>query len=164
MLQRLNEKGPGVMLSTREGCRLGDTRSGCWLWVQCAAVCFYRAPKHLGCWRKTLSPPTENLQSTWKIQTSARPCEEPHELQGRKEELQGNPVPAKVRLVQAVVFPVVTHEGESWAIKKAEHQRSDAFELWCWRRLLRVPWTARRSNQSTLKEISPVYSLDPKGN
>ena len=61
--------------------------------------------------------------------------------------------------VKAMVFPVVTYGCESWTIKKAEHQRIDAFELWCWRRLLRVPWPARRSNQSILKEISPEYSL-----
>ena len=66
----------------------------------------------------------------------------------------------KVRLVKAVVFLVVMYGCESWTIKKAEHQRIDAFELWCWRRLLRVPWTARRSNLSTLKEISPEYSLE----
>ena len=66
----------------------------------------------------------------------------------------------KVRLVKAMVFPVVMHECESWTIKKAEHQRIDAFELWCWRRLLRVPWIARRSNQSILKEISPEYSVE----
>ena len=59
-----------------------------------------------------------------------------------------------------MVFPVLTYRCESWTIKKAEHQRIDAFELWCWRRLLRVPWTARRSNQSILKEISPEYSLE----
>ena len=69
-------------------------------------------------------------------------------------------LPSKVRLVKAVVFPVVMYGCESWAIKKADSQRIDAFELWCWRRLLRVPWTARRSNQSTLKEISPEYSLE----
>ena len=69
-------------------------------------------------------------------------------------------LPAKVRLVKAMVFPVVIYEYESWTIKKAEHQRIDAFELWCWRRLLRVPWTARRSNQLILKEISPKYSLE----
>ena len=63
-------------------------------------------------------------------------------------------------LVKAMVFPVVTYGCESWALKKAECQRIDAFELWCWRRLLRVPWTARRSNQSILKEISPEYSLE----
>ena len=64
-----------------------------------------------------------------------------------------------VHLVKAMVFPVVTYGCESWTIKKAEHRRTDAFELWCWRRLLRVPWTARRSNQSILKEMSPEYSL-----
>ena len=66
----------------------------------------------------------------------------------------------KVRLVKAMDFPVVMYECESWTVKKAEHQRTDVFELWCWRRLLRVPWTARRSNQSILKEISPAYSLE----
>ena len=69
-------------------------------------------------------------------------------------------LPTNVRLVKAVAFPVVMYECERWTIKKAEHQRIDAFELWCWRRLLRVPWTARRSNQSILKEISPVCSLE----
>ena len=69
-------------------------------------------------------------------------------------------LPTKVRLVKAMVFPVVTYGCESWTIKKAEHRRIDAFELWCWRRLLRVPWTARRSNQSIPKEISPGCSLE----
>ena len=69
-------------------------------------------------------------------------------------------LPTKVRLVKAVVFPVVMYGCESWTIKKPEHRRTDAFELWCWRRLLRVPWTARGSNQSILKEISPEYSLE----
>ena len=69
-------------------------------------------------------------------------------------------LPTKVHLVKAMVFPVVMYGCESWTVKKAEHRRSDAFELWCWRRLLRVPWTARRSNQSILKEISPEYSLE----
>ena len=69
-------------------------------------------------------------------------------------------LPVKVCLVKAMVFPVVMYGCESWTIKKAECQRFDAFELWCWRRLLRVPWTARRSNQSILKEISPEYSLE----
>ena len=69
-------------------------------------------------------------------------------------------LPTKVCLVKAMVFPVVMYGCESWTIKKAEHQRTDAFELWCWRRCLRVPWTARRSNQSILKEISPEYSLE----
>ena len=66
----------------------------------------------------------------------------------------------KVHLVKAMVFPVVTYGCDSWTVKKAEHQRIDAFELWCWRRLLRVPWTARRSNQSILKEISHECSLE----
>ena len=69
-------------------------------------------------------------------------------------------LPTKVRLVKAMVFPVVMYGCESWTIKKAECQRIDVFELWCWRILLRVPWTARRSNQSILKEISPEYSLE----
>ena len=68
--------------------------------------------------------------------------------------------PTKVHLVKAMVFPVVMYECESWTLKKVEHQRIDAFELWCWRRLLRVPWTAGRSNQSVLKEINPEYSLE----
>ena len=69
-------------------------------------------------------------------------------------------LPTKVRLVKAMVFPVVMYECESWTVKKAERRRIDAFELWCWRRLLRVPWTARRSNQPILKEISPGCSLE----
>ena len=69
-------------------------------------------------------------------------------------------LPTKVRLVKAMVFPVVMYGCESWTLKKAEHQRIDAFELWCWRRLLRVLWTPGRSNQSILKEISPEYSLE----
>ena len=69
-------------------------------------------------------------------------------------------LPTKVHLVKAMVFPAVMYGCERWTIKKAESQRIDAFELWCWRRLLRVPWTARRSNQSILKEISPEYSLE----
>ena len=66
----------------------------------------------------------------------------------------------KVHLIKVMVFPIVMYGCESWTIKKAEHQRIDAFELWCWRRLLRIPWTARRSNQSILKEISVEYSLE----
>ena len=69
-------------------------------------------------------------------------------------------LPTKVRLVKAMVYPVVMYGYESWTVKKAEHKRIDAFELWCWRRLLRAPWTARRSNQSILKEISPGISLE----
>ena len=69
-------------------------------------------------------------------------------------------LPAEVHLVKAMVFPVVMYGCESWTIKRAEHQQIDAFELWCWRKLLRVPWTARRSNQSILQEISPEYSFE----
>ena len=69
-------------------------------------------------------------------------------------------LPTKVHLVKAMVFPVVMYGCESWTVKKAKRQRIDAFELWCWRRLLRVPWTARRSNQSILKEIRPMFSLE----
>ena len=69
-------------------------------------------------------------------------------------------LPTKVHLVEAMVFPVVMYGYESWTVKKAEHQRIDAIELWCWRRLLRFPWTARRSNQSILKEINPGISLE----
>ena len=69
-------------------------------------------------------------------------------------------LPTKVHLVQAMVFPVVMYGCESWTVKKAEHRKIDAFELWCWRRLSRVPWTARRSNQSVLKEISPGISME----
>ena len=73
---------------------------------------------------------------------------------------RGITLPTKVRLVKAMVFLVVMYGRESWNIRKAEHRRNDAFELWCWRRLLRVPWTARRFNQSILKEISPGCSLE----
>ena len=73
---------------------------------------------------------------------------------------RGITLPTKVCLVKAMVFPVVMYGCESWTVKKAESQRIDAFELWCWRRLLRVPWTARRANQSILKESSPEYSLE----
>ena len=69
-------------------------------------------------------------------------------------------LPTKVHLVKALIFPIVTYGCESWTIKKAERRRIDAFELWCWRRLLRIPWTARKSNQSILKEINPEYSLE----
>ena len=69
-------------------------------------------------------------------------------------------LPRKVRLVKAIVFPVLMYGSESWTVRKAEHRKIEAFELWCWRRLLRVPWTARRSNQSILKGISPEYSLE----
>ena len=80
--------------------------------------------------------------------------------QPRQQISRDNILPTKVRLVKAMVFPVVMYGCESWTIKKSEHRRIDAFELQCWRRLLRVPWTASRSNQSILKEISPEYSLE----
>ena len=73
---------------------------------------------------------------------------------------RNNTLSTNVRLVKAMVFPSVMYGCESWTVKKAQHRRIDAFELWCWRRLLRVPWTARKSNQSILKEISPRYSLE----
>ena len=73
---------------------------------------------------------------------------------------RGFTLPTKVHLIKAMVFPVVMYGCESWTVKKSERQKIDAFELWCWRRLLRVPWTARRSSQSILKEISPEYSLE----
>ena len=69
-------------------------------------------------------------------------------------------LPTKVRIIKAIAFPVVVYRCESWTKHKAEHRRTDAFELWCWRRLVRVPWTVRRSNQSILREISPEYSLE----
>ena len=69
-------------------------------------------------------------------------------------------LPTKVRIVKAMVFPVVMHGCESWTVKKAERQRIDVFKLWCWRRILKVPWTAKRSNQSILREINPKYSLE----
>ena len=69
-------------------------------------------------------------------------------------------LPTKVRIVKAMVFPLVTYSCKNWTIKKAEHQRIDAFKLWCWRRLLRIPWTLRRSHQSILREINPEYSLE----
>ena len=91
-----------------------------------------------------------------------------HFLLGRKAMTNLNSIlksrditlPTKVHIVKAVIFPAVMYGCESWTIKQAEHRRIDAFKLWCWRRLLRVPWKARRSNQSILKEISPEYSLD----
>ena len=115
-------------------------------WKQCQTL-FFGAPKSLQMviaamklkdtpWKKVMT----NLDSILKSRDIA--------------------LPTKVCLVKAMVFPIVMYGCESWTIKKAEHQRIDAFELWCWRRLLRVPWTARRFNQSILKEISSEYSLE----
>ena len=81
-------------------------------------------------------------------------------LQLKKKKSRGITLPTKVHLVKGMAFPVVMYGCESWAIKKTELQRTDAFELWCWKRLLRVPWSARRSNQSIVKEINPKYSSE----
>ena len=83
-----------------------------------------------------------------------------HDQPRQHVKIQGDYFADKVCLIKAIAFPVVIYGCESWNIKKAEHQRIDAFELWCWRKLLRVPWAARRSKQSTLKEINPEYSLE----
>ena len=80
--------------------------------------------------------------------------------QGRGVKSRDIALPTKVRIVKAMVFPVVTCGYKRWTVRKAEHQRTDAFELWCWRRHLKVPWTAKRSNQSILREINPEYSLE----
>ena len=95
--------------------------------------------------------------------TAAMKLKDAYSLEGNRDSLLKSrdiTLPEKVHLVKAMVFPVVMYGCESWTIKKAEHRRMDAFDLWCWRRLLRVPWTARRSNQSILKEISPEHSLE----
>ena len=97
-----------------------------------------------------LQPWNEKTLAPWK-----KSYDQPSILKSRDITLR-----TKVHLVKVMVFPVVTYGCESWTIKKAGRQRTDAFEMWCWRRLLRVPWTARRSNQSILKEISPEYSLE----
>ena len=94
-----------------------------------------------------------------EIQTFA-PWKKSYDKPGQCIKRRHITLPTKVHPVKAMVFPVVTYGCESWTIKKAEHRRTDAFELWCWRRLLRVPWTARRSNQSIIKEISPGCSLE----
>ena len=96
-----------------------------------------------------------NLNRTWKIKISVNDRLLDSILKSRDIAL-----PTKVHIVKAMVSPVVMYGCESWTVKKAEHQRIDALKLWCWRRLLRVPWTARRSNQSILKEINPEYSLE----
>ena len=98
--------------------------------------CSHESKRHLLLGRKSITNPDSKLKS------------------------RGITLPTKVHLVKVMVFPVVMYGCEIWTTKKAEHQRIAAFELWCWRRLLRVPWTARRSNQSILKEISPEYSLE----
>ena len=109
---------------------------------------FLGAPKSL--WMVTAAMKLRHLLLGRKVMTNLDSI-----LKGRDITL-----PTKIHLVKAMIFPVVMYGCESWTIKKAECRRIDAFELWCWRRLLRVPWTARRSNQSILKEISPEYSLE----
>ena len=113
-------------------------------WKQC--LCFW-VPKLL-----QMVTAAMKLKDTWFLEEK---LDQPCILKSRDITL-----PTKVYLVKAMVFPVGMYRCESWTIKKAEHWRIDAFELWCWRRLLRVPWTARRSNWSILKEISPEYSLE----
>ena len=95
-----------------------------------------------------------------KLKDACSSLEEKFEQPRQHIESRDATLPTKVHIVKAMVFPVVMYVCESWAIKKAEHQRIDAFELWCWRRFLRVPWTTRRSIQSILKDISPDYSLE----
>ena len=116
-------------------------------WKQCQTL-FWGAPKSLQI--MTAAMKLKDLLFGRKVMTNLDSI-----LKSRDITL-----PAKVCLVKATVFPVVMHGYESWTAKKGEHQKIDAFELWCWRRLLRVPWTARKSNQSILKEISPEYSLE----
>ena len=107
---------------------------------------FLGLQNHCGWW---LQPQNQKTLALWKKSYD----------QPRQHIKKPRHLPTKVRLVKAMVFPAVMYGRESWTIKKAEHQRTDAFKLWCWRRLLRVPWTAKRWNQSILKEINPEYSL-----
>ena len=94
------------------------------------------------------------------LESMCHPLSNPSFREGMYLQLRDITLPTKVHLVKAMVFPVVMYGCESWTVKKAEHRRIDAFELWCWRKLLKVPWTARRSNQSILKEINPGISLE----
>ena len=103
---------------------------------------------------------TDALQFTYESERQLHLGRKSYDQPRQHIKKQRHYLPTKVRLVKAKVFPVIMYGSESWTIKKAEHQRIDAFELRCWRRLLRVPWTARRSNQSILKEISPGFSLE----
>ena len=107
-----------------------------------------------------LAPWKESYDQSRQHIKKERPKKKPNKRKQNKKKRRDITLSTKVRLVKAMVFPVVMYVCESWTIKKAECQRIDAFELWCWRRLLRVPWTARRSNQSILREISPEYSLE----
>ena len=114
---------------------------------------FFWAPKSL-----QMVIAAMKLKDTYSLEGKLWPTQT--EFKSRVFKSRDITLPAKVCLVKAMVFPVVMYGCESWTIKKAQHQRIDAFELWCWRKLLRVPWTARRSNQSILKEISPEHSLE----
>ena len=116
-------------------------------WKQCQTL-FWGAPKSL-----------QMVIAAMKLK-DAYPWKESYDQSRQHIKKQRHTLPTKVHLVKALVFPVVMYGCETWTIKKAEHQRIDVFELWCWRRLLRIPWTARRSNQSILKEISPGCSLE----
>ena len=117
-------------------------------WKQCQTLFFWGAPKSLQ--MLTAAMKLKDLLLGRKVMTNLDSIFKSRDIT----------LPTKVRLVKAMVFPVVMYGCESWTVKKAEHQRIDAFELWCWRRLLRVPWTARRSNQSILKEISLGISFE----
>ena len=101
-------------------------------------------------WKKSYDQPRQHIKKQRHYSANKDPSSKSRDIT----------LPTKIHLVKAVVFPVVMYGCESWTIKKAECRRIDAFELWCWKRLLRVPWTARRSNQCILKEISPEYSLE----
>ena len=118
-------------------------------WKQCQPL-FFGAPKSL-----QMVTAAMKLKDAYSLEAKLAYWKENSILKSRDITL-----PTKVRLVKAMVFPVVMYGCESWAVKKAERRRIDAFELWCWRRLLRVPWTARRSIQSILKEINPGISLE----
>ena len=117
-------------------------------WGNSDGLYFFGLQNHSRWW---LQPWNKKMLAPWK-----KSYDQPRQHIQKQRHYFAN----KVHLVKAMVFPVVTYGCESWTVKKAECQRIDAFELWCWRRLLRVPWTARRSNQSILKEISPEYSLE----
>ena len=111
---------------------------------------------------ETVADLTFLASKSLQMVTAAMKLEDTYSLEGKLWPTKSRDItlPTKVHLVKAMVFPVVMYGCESWTIKKADHRRIDAFELWCWRRLLRVPWTARRSNQSILKEISPECLLE----
>ena len=141
-------------------------------WTVKKAECQRIDAFELWCWRRLFRVPWTVRRSNHSILKEISPdgshAIKTHLLLGRNPMKNLDKVlksrcitlPPKVYIVKSMVFPVVMYGWESWTLKKAEHQRIDAFELWCWRRLLRVPWTVRTSNQSILKEISPEYSLE----